>query len=193
MRKKLTALLLIAVLMMPFIPKTAHAASYSLSGNTSFNIDVITESSVINIASGSNVRLYSLTGEAVSHLRINCGDNVILTLENVYIEEPKFEYCPITFTGTGNILVIEGDNTLEAGDDNPGIRVETGTALQIQGSGTLDVTGGSYAAAIGGGNGYGSGDITFDSGKVIAQGGTNAGTIGGGYQGTCGNVTLSTR
>ena len=70
-------------------------------------------------------------------------------------------------------LTLEGSNTLKAGDRLAGIRVPSGTALTIGGSGSLDVVGGSTGdggAGIGADRGSkeGLGDITITGGRVTA-------------------------
>ena len=55
----------------------------------------------------------------------------------------------------------------------------------------MNVTGGEYAAGIGGGDGGEGGEITISSGTVTATGGSNAAGIGGGDKGAGGTVTIA--
>ena len=79
----------------------------------------------------------------------------------------------------------------------PGIRVEEGTSLEIKDDGeagvdSLNVTGGNFAAGIGGHYSSGGGDITVSGdAEVTAVGGGYAAGIGGGNAGNGGNITIS--
>ena len=57
--------------------------------------------------------------------------------------------------------------------------------------GAVTAFGGSYGAAIGGGDQSGCGDITIRGGIVTVQGGTSGAGIGGGNYNYCGNITIS--
>ena len=88
-------------------------------------------------------------------------------------------------------------------NNNAGISVATGKSLVIYGqsknTGTLNVTGGNYGAAIGGGRGAACGTVTINGGTVNAGGtaSSNRGAgIGGGYYsggagGNGGTVTIN--
>jgi hypothetical protein len=102
------------------------------------------------------------------------------TLENVTIT-PRPSTPAIKISGNV-ILTIVGTNTLEGGAGAAGINVPIGSSLEIKGSGTLNVTGGSA------GNGGDGSDISG------GRGGTGAGAaIGGngGNGGVGGNAVTS--
>ena len=103
-------------------------------------------------------------------------------------------------------LVLEDGCSLtvsQSVNNNAGISVATGKALVIYGqsgnTGTLNVTGGNYGAAIGGGRGAACGTVTINGGTVNAGGtaSSNRGAgIGGGYYssgagGDGGTVTIN--
>ncbi|MBR5725406.1 MAG: InlB B-repeat-containing protein [Muribaculaceae bacterium] len=82
---------------------------------------------------------------------------------------------------------------MKGGFQNSGIHVAANKTLTIQGSGTLNATGGIYAAGIGSGyNNSSCGNITISGGIVTATGGDRAPGIGSGhYQSSCGNITIT--
>ena len=103
-------------------------------------------------------------------------------------------------------LVLEDGCSLtvsQSVNNNAGISVATGKSLVIYGqsknTGTLNVTGGNYGAAIGGGRGAACGTVTINGGTVNAGGmaSSNRGAgIGGGYDssgagGNGGTVTIN--
>ena len=101
----------------------------------------------------------------------------------------------------GQSLVIEGEGSLVATGaslGNAGIGGRSSSkeagAITING-GTVNATGGEYAAGIGGGfdgaKGGSHEGITITGGTVTATGGREAAGIGGGYTGNGGEVTIS--
>ena len=101
-------------------------------------------------------------------------------------------------------LVLEDGCTLavtQSTANNAGISVATGKALVIYGqsgnTGTLNVTGGTRGAGIGGGRGEACGTVTINGGTVNTTGGSQGGAgIGGGYYsggngGNGGTVTIN--
>ena len=100
----------------------------------------------------------------------------------------------------GNSLTINGEGTLIIEDcesGKSGIGANSVGTLTING-GILNVTGGDYAAAIGGDkNNAKGGSITINGGVVKAKGGKQAAGIGGGaddqpgHYGVCGDITIN--
>ena len=96
-------------------------------------------------------------------------------------------------------LVISDNVTLTVSNGTfgkSGIHVPSDSFLTIFGqsgdSGVLSVTGGSYAAGIGGDRDEASsGAVTVNGGVVIAQGGSKGAGIGGGGSGSGGAVTIN--
>ncbi|WKY46180.1 cadherin-like beta sandwich domain-containing protein [Eubacteriaceae bacterium ES2] len=159
----------------------------------------ISNGDAIEVAEGSTV---TLTGS--KNIPITCGESVTLTLDSVTNDFDKTaaapETCPLVFSGSGNTLILSGTNTLKAGINSPGIRVEAGyyylgiadTKLEIKGDGSLDVTGGEYCAGIGGGgNNTCGGTITISGGMVTANGGKEGAGIGGAKNGGGGTITIT--
>lgn len=101
-----------------------------------------------------------------------------------------------------NQIVCEGNATIYLKGTNKvtcntqyyaGIQAgSSGTTLTIGGEGLLEVTGGYWAAGIGGGmsNSMSCGDITITGGTVSATGGDQGAGIGSGYS-TCGDITIT--
>ena len=116
-------------------------------------------------------------------------EGVKLTLSGV--TATTREGCALSFTGAGNILVLEGESTVKSGGRDPGIRVERGTELTIRGDGSLKATGGSNGAGIGGGDCAESGTITIESGEITATGAGNGAGIGGGSCRDAGTIIIN--
>lgn len=207
--KRVLCGIIIVLLILAAAPIAALAAEYAVAdgqtldlgtgqltlteGGTLIDTYTISEGDTINIAPGANAKI---TGGA--NVLIACGAGVTLALENAASDmSATADACALSFTGGGNILKLSGTNNLKSGANEPGVRVEEGTALEISGSGTLYATGGMYSAGIGGGTNNGGGTITISGGTVYATGGdgstTNGGCagIGGGQNGKCGTFTMT--
>ena len=103
----------------------------------------------------------------------------------------------ITCSGDATIILADGSTTNEA---TAGIKIGgTGTTLTIdaetEGTGTLNVQGGSGAAGIGTNMDETGGNIVINGGTVTATGGNAAAGIGTGYAvsstNTCGDITIN--
>ncbi len=93
---------------------------------------------------------------------------VDLTLAGVNINnDVSGSGAGIDFQGTGNTLKLTGENTIKT-DSDPILRVTTGTALTIEGTGSLTAEVETTAAAIGSGGSEKLGDITINSGTIRA-------------------------
>lgn len=90
-------------------------------------------------------------------------------------------------------LVLKGTNTLkgDASSISAGIFVPQSAKLTIEGSGTLNVTGGKYGAGIGSDYQRVNGDIIINSGTINANGGDRGAGIGSGYHTSAGNITIN--
>ncbi len=91
--------------------------------------------------------------------------------------------------GNNATILIEGSNVLYG---TPAITVTTGNTLTIGGKGSLNVTAGYGAAAIGSNTSNVCGNIIINSGKItaVASGG-NAAAIGCGSYYNCGAITIN--
>lgn len=93
-------------------------------------------------------------------------------------------------------LTIDGSGTLNVSGGNgcPGIGGHNLNGFQdlVINGGVITATGGSDAAGIGSGEGSRCGNITFNGGEIVAIGGTSSAAIGcGGNNGRCGDITIN--
>lgn len=139
-----------------------------------------------------------LSGTLANKLKISIAEGASVTLSNANINEngtwTDGDYAGITCLGDA-IIILEGTNTVKGFNSTyPGVQAgPDGTTLTIDGSGTLNATGGSDGAAgIGSGKSTSCGNITITTGvtSVTATKGTGArDSIGRGKgKGTCGTV-----
>ncbi|GAB6392537.1 MAG: S-layer family protein [Treponematales bacterium] len=106
---------------------------------------------------------------------------------------------PLALAQGANVtLRLSGTNTLKAGYGSAGVHVPSGRTLTItsaagegQTSGRLDVTGGGFCAAVGGGLSESGGVITISGGTVTATGGIEGAGIGGGDYGSGGTISIT--
>lgn len=93
-------------------------------------------------------------------------------------------------------LTLLGSSTVAGGRYHAGIEVPSGASLTIGGNGSINVTGGSDSAGIGGssemyeGGESDAGTITINSGSITAIGPYGTG-IGGAFSGASGNITIN--
>lgn len=91
-------------------------------------------------------------------------------------------------------LYIEGSSVLQSGGNCAGIQKEDDGQLTIDGSGSLEATGGESGAGIGGAFHKPGNNITINGGKIVAQSTTGNGWgagIGGGNKGNGNNITIN--
>ncbi|MCL2490573.1 MAG: InlB B-repeat-containing protein [Propionibacteriaceae bacterium] len=152
--------------------------------------------------------VYEVTGSSTTPLTLSSGYAVIV-LNNV---TRSIATSPLQITGTtahATIYLPTGsantftctDSTTSSTGSRAGIAVGPGASLTIEGSGTLNATGGSYGAGIGGTfqsastssvqAPNASGAITISGGTITATSGPSAAGIGGGHNGTNGPVTIN--
>ncbi len=95
----------------------------------------------------------------------------------------------LTIKGSGT-LVVDNPNMSKAGIGGDGNSDKNCGTIIING-GTLDITGGTNAAGIGGGRAGTGGNITINDGTITVNGGGYGSGIGGGNSGNCGNITIN--
>ncbi|GAB6390890.1 MAG: hypothetical protein MdMp014T_0263 [Treponematales bacterium] len=143
--------------------------------------------------------VYKITGGEVTvsgtttSSRLVIAGSATVTLKDASIVEGD---CPIFLeNGVSLTLVLSGRNILRAGWSFAGIQVPAESSLTIttvDGSGSLDVSGGTLAAGIGNGAGGICGAVTIKSGTVTAEGGFWGAGIGGGLRGgLAGPITIT--
>ena len=162
------------------------------SQDGTYNISYYGDGSIITMQSGLDVALTNTSGATWHDMQIVCGEGVALELNNVKISNYGYTHsCPVAFTGSSNTLTWAGSSYIKGGIYEPGIRVEHGTELEINGTGSADVIGGDNSAGIGGGDGSSGGTITINSGTTKTTGGYRAAGIGGGRNGDGGTITIN--
>ena len=131
-------------------------------------------------------------------IQVKIADGATVTLHDIHISDDSYIDCEGNAT-----IVLEGENSICADDNNPAIWVDEGKTLTIKGTGSLDAENEGWAAAIGGGKKLPCGNIVIESGTIVAKGGQRSSGIGsGGYeadeenvaelhaQTTCGNIEI---
>ena len=142
-----------------------------------------------------------LTGYAVgSSCKVSIADGATVTLRDVenngkIVDHGTILECRPGIKCLGDAtIILEGNNTVTGGDQYAGIYVPGDKTLTIRGTGSLNVTGGSSAAGIGG-NATGDancGSIVISGGTVKATGGSGGAGIGlGANGGGCKAITIS--
>ena len=189
-KQKALAVLLTALMLMSLLPQTALAADFTVNDGAIFDIGAsCVDGDNITVSAGATA---TITGS--KNVTISCEAGVTLTLKDVTSDVSGTSgACALSFTGSGNTLILIGDNTLKSGRSEPGVHVESGTALEIKGQDdddSLTVSGGRSGAGIGGGNCRAGGTITIEGGTVTATGGWYGAGIGGGNCCDGGTITI---
>ena len=117
------------------------------------------------------------------------------TAANVYLKDLHITVSSgAAVSVSGDVdLYIEGSSVLQSGENCAGIQKEDDGQLTIDGSGSLEATGGESGAGIGGASGKPGNNITINGGTITASGkagnGWGAGIGGGKGQGGS-NITI---
>ncbi|MDR2174180.1 MAG: IPTL-CTERM sorting domain-containing protein, partial [Burkholderiales bacterium] len=97
--------------------------------------------------------------------------------------------------GANALTVTNGvdlaNQPLNGSNPNCGAAINSSEGTLIINSGTVNATGGVYAASIGGGIYSNGGTVVINGGTVTAHGGGSAAGIGGAYQGDGGTITIN--
>lgn len=154
MKKKILILTIMIVVIIGLVPTIAYADEHTANGtlsHTTFDISTVNDGDIINVSGD-----VTLTG--TKNVQIVCVAGTQLTLHNVVTDASTIDNaCALSFTGTGNTLMLEGVNALTSWGSNaswrgePGVKVESGTELTIDGTGSVTANGGPWGAGIGGG------------------------------------------
>ena len=141
-----------------------------------------------------------VTGNTTNYtVEINAtGGDAYVTFQGVNIEARSNQAPAVAVKGTdaNNDVHIElnGSNILKSGVEQAGIQDELAGELiitDLDNNGSLTVTGGVRAAAIGGGFEEEGSNITISGGTVTATGGAEAAAIGGGINAAGTDITIS--
>lgn len=234
--KKLFSTVIVMVLLVCYVPALAFAEEYDLSqGSIEVSADESgqyvsqVDAGFVNVTQTSPTIISQSDSETPTQNTISIsatgGATAEVTLDGVNIDE----------SGTGNnyngegavtavsvspdedstvIIELDGENTVKSGRGHAGVE-NNDSNLVIQDenkvSGSLDATGGAYAAGkdiiindgnvtatgaslgsgIGGGRDGDGSDIVINGGVVTANGGSDAAGIGGGMRANGKNITIT--
>ena len=147
------------------------------------------------IQDGADVNVFGTNADN-RRVNVEAGATATIRFNNVSITAGQVgaggQVPLILNTGANVTLVLEGTNSLEAGNNRSALEI-TGATLTINGTGTLTATGGAGGAGIGGRpDGAGGTLIISDGVMVTAIGGTDAQGIGrGSGTANAGSFTIS--
>jgi LPXTG-motif cell wall-anchored protein len=187
----LILLLIMTVFAINAVPAMAADDAISVSGT--YTLTAANNNGTLTVNPGLTVTINGTSGTTYTNLYINCGAGVILTINDVEINNASGPVSVISFVGAGNELILLGNNVISGiGASGPAIKVEGTTALTISGSGSVTANGGGECAGIGSGDESSVGTINIiGSGAVTATGGANGAGIGGGSSDNSGTINIS--
>ena len=206
-KKKFISILIVIAMLLAFLPQTALATWYTVSDGQTLNLTsgeltrtsdgtliktcTIKNGDVISVVAGATA---TITGS--KDVMIRCDAGVTLTLDSVTSDVSGLQNaCALSFTGSGNTLILEGESALSSGERKAGVLVQGNTQLTIEGTGELEARGGTRSAGIGAGTGDCGTLLIRGSVTINARGGRSYGAgIGGadGFSkgGSGGNITI---
>ncbi len=139
----------------------------------------------------------TLKGTLNGNYQVSIADGATVSLNGANIninnnsKSGSLNCAGITCLGNATINLYGGSINHCSSNNYPGIQAgPQGKTLTIQGTGSLNVQGGSNAAGIGGGSGITCGNISLKGGAITACGGQYGAGIGSGQGGTCGNIEI---
>jgi hypothetical protein len=172
--------------------KVYYTGAQEVKPNSTVDLSTIT--SHVTIPDGC-----TLTGTLSGYRRITIAEGANVTLEDVTINgdpgNDTYQWAGINCKGN-NTITLSGTNTVKGFSWNwPGIFIAVGATLTIDGSGSLDVSGGANSAGIGSGgehtSGSSCGNIIINNGTIIARGGAGSPGIGASQYSSCGDITIN--
>lgn len=193
MKHRIIAYILAVLLIVGLFPLHALALpTIEVNDGDNFDISALNDGDIVTVKAGATA---TITG--TKNVQIVCEAGVTLTLDGVTINfHGKQHECALSFTGADNVLILKNNSDLESGMRQSSVKVETGTALEIKGDGTLQTYQTFLGAGIGGSDHQAAGSITITSGKIIVNkeevgAGQYGACIGGGTDGDGGNITIN--
>lgn len=125
-----------------------------------------------------------------------------IVLNNATVDLSGQDYVSVVYVepGAKATVVLLGENKVIGGNGSAGFTVPEKAALTIWGDGSLNITGGSGGAGVGGNSGMSCGEVVIgdrveykeNNARITANGGKDAAGIGGGAGGSGGEVTIWT-
>ena len=171
-----------------------------IAGNVDLSVATIEQFSyvggVLTLSNSGDYAISMAPGKTSTAHRIEVTNNAVvnITLDGVSTEglAAYQSALDIQAGATANITLIN-QNSFSGGPNAAGLHVPTGATLCITdgSTGSLDVTGSSSSAGIGGASGESAGSITIGGGTVTATASRNGAGIGGGNGGSGGVINIT--
>ena len=175
------------------------AADGFITGNAAVSISTLSNNVYLDWLTSDYTATdgQTLNGTLNGNYKVSIADGATVTLNGANIninnnsKSGSLNCAGITCLGNATINLYGGSIIHCSSNNYPGIQAgPQGDSLTIQGTGSLNVQGGSNAAGIGGGSGITCGNISLMGGAITACGGQNGAGIGSGQGGTCGNIKI---
>ena len=169
-----------------------YPVSWRMTDASVVSLAGVSENATINVSNGETITgTLTDEDDYYTCATITIEDGAIVTLKDVEINpdgnlSSGSGISGITCAGNATII-LEGTNTVK-GFGRSGIEVKSGYTLTILGTGTLNASG--YNTVSGAGIG-GKGNIVIMGGTINATGTSGAAGIGGIMNESCGNITIS--
>ena len=196
--KRIFSVVCAAVLVLS-IPAGAYAEVYDLvqgsvevTANESGQYVTQADAGYFDVAQTTETVITQTDGQPTDNtvtITAEGGATAEVTLDNVNIDAsstPKSDAKAAVSTNADDdsnvVIELDGDNVLKGGEGRAALETTSGSVTiqdETGEAGSLDATGGAYAAGIGG-RFLGDGDVTINGGTIDARGGSNAAGIGGG-------------
>lgn len=182
--------ILILCLSILFLPLTLAAEGLTVTGGEE-NTDYSYADNVYTV----------LTGTALTFSGTTTTDRIVIkerVTADIILDNVDIQFTTIDQWGDGKAafhinknasatITLANTNILTSNGKSSGLEVPEGTSVIIQGDGQLTATGGTSSGEAGAGIGarknWGSGNITIQSGTIIANGGNGYGYYKGNYSG----------
>ena len=134
-----------------------------------------------------------ITGTSSDQITIFVHNDVTVTLKDVSINKTTGNQKAVFECYGKNVtMILKGANKVtQTLERRSAINVLPTYTLTIEGDGSLDVSGGTFAAAIGSYRESGSGTFKIKGGTIVAKGGNCAAGIGSGQFGSCNNIEIT--
>ena len=90
-----------------------------------YSLSTYGNGSVIRFEDGEDAIIYGSPSVTYTDVRLICGSDVQLTLNDVNIDNSMSAYTPVvSVSGSGNQLILQGTSTLRGGENVPAVRVD---------------------------------------------------------------------
>ena len=181
---------------MPETPNNKFGDFTVTGGTEGIDFEYDEGTGTLTVLTGTALTIEGTGNATTDKIKIGDGITANVTIKNVNIDvSDTYGACAFEVGDGATVnLTLEGTNTLKSGWDCAGLQVQDGETLVIteNSTGSLDATGDTQGAGIGGRNGGSAGNIEINGGTVTATGGDFAAGIGGGNGGgSGGNIEIN--